>query len=112
VAWYFIVLALKIWLESGPVAADLTVTIVHSYNLLRNDVKHVHSLTYKQCTIKRQQYPVLHLTYHVVKVSAKLILLYDFKINVSRIKLKKKFKTFSHYNRNFIFLLSLLLSSN
>jgi len=29
--WYFGVLALKPWLESGPVTADLTTTVIHSY---------------------------------------------------------------------------------
>jgi len=31
-------------LESGPVTADLTTTVVHSSKLLINGVKHVHSL--------------------------------------------------------------------
>jgi len=35
---------LKTRLESGPVTADLTTTVVHSYQLLINDVKPVHSL--------------------------------------------------------------------
>jgi len=35
---------LKIRLESGPVTADRTTIVVHSYKLLTNDVKHVHSL--------------------------------------------------------------------
>jgi len=36
---------LKPLLESGPVTADLTTTVVHSYKLLINDGKPVHSLT-------------------------------------------------------------------
>jgi len=36
---------IKTWLESGPVTADLTTTVVHSYKLLINDVKPDHSLT-------------------------------------------------------------------
>jgi len=35
----------KTRLESGPVTADLTTTVVHSYKLLINDVKADHSLT-------------------------------------------------------------------
>jgi len=31
---------IKTRLESGPVTADLTTTIVHNYTLLINDVKH------------------------------------------------------------------------
>jgi len=31
--------------ESGKVSADLTTTVVHSYKSLKNDDKHVHSLT-------------------------------------------------------------------
>jgi len=37
VSWYF-------GLESGPVTADLTTTVVHSYKALKNDVKLIHSL--------------------------------------------------------------------
>jgi len=37
--------ARKTRFESGPVTADLTTTVVHSYNLLINDVKPDHSLT-------------------------------------------------------------------
>jgi len=33
----------KTRLESGPVKADLTTTVVHTYKLLINDVKPVHS---------------------------------------------------------------------
>jgi len=40
VYWYF-----KTRLASGSVTADLTTTAVHSYKLLINDVKPVHSLT-------------------------------------------------------------------
>jgi len=36
--------------EPGPVTADLTTTVIHSYNLLVNNVKHVHSLTVERCT--------------------------------------------------------------
>jgi len=36
---------LKTRLESGPVTADLTSTVVHSSKLLINDVKPDHSLT-------------------------------------------------------------------
>jgi len=46
VAWYFGVLARKTLLESGPVTADLTTTVVHSSKLLINDIKPDHSLTY------------------------------------------------------------------
>jgi len=35
---------IKTRLESGPVTADLTTTVVHSYKQLINDVKPVHSL--------------------------------------------------------------------
>jgi len=34
-------------MESGPVTADITTTVVHSYTLLINDVKPVHPLTLK-----------------------------------------------------------------
>jgi len=37
---------LKIWLQSGPVTADLTTTVVHSSKLLINDVKPHQSLTH------------------------------------------------------------------
>jgi len=41
---------IKTRLESGPVTADLTTTVVHSYKLLTNNVKPVHSLIqYKTC---------------------------------------------------------------
>jgi len=33
----------KTWIESGPVTADLTTTVVHSSKLLINDVKPYHS---------------------------------------------------------------------
>jgi len=36
---------IKTCLESGPVTADLTTTVVHSSKLLINDFKHVHSLS-------------------------------------------------------------------
>jgi len=39
VCWQF-----KTRLESGPVTADLTTTVVHSSKLLINDVKPDHSL--------------------------------------------------------------------
>jgi len=39
VCWY-----IKTWLESGPVTADLTTTVVHRYKLLINEVKPVYSL--------------------------------------------------------------------
>jgi len=40
VCWYS-----KPWLESGPVTADLITTVIHSYELLINDVKpFTHSL--------------------------------------------------------------------
>jgi len=39
VCWY-----LKTQLESGPVTTDLTTTVVHSYRLLINDIKHSHTL--------------------------------------------------------------------
>jgi len=44
VALYFGVLAIKTGFESGPLTADLTTTVVHSYKSLINDVKPVHSL--------------------------------------------------------------------
>jgi len=34
---------LKTRLESGPVTAELTTTVVHRYESLRNDIKRVHS---------------------------------------------------------------------
>jgi len=37
---------LKPWFESGPVTADLTTTVLHSYKLLINGVKPVHLGTY------------------------------------------------------------------
>jgi len=37
---------IKTRLVSGPVTADLTTTVVHSYQLLINDVKSVHSITH------------------------------------------------------------------
>jgi len=37
--------SIKTRLESGPVTADLTTTLVHSSKLLINDVKPDHSLT-------------------------------------------------------------------
>jgi len=40
----------KTWLESEPVTEDLTTAVVHSYKLLLNGVKLVHSLTHS-CTI-------------------------------------------------------------
>jgi len=40
VCWQF-----KTRLESGPVTADLTTTVGHSYKLLINDVNHDHSFT-------------------------------------------------------------------
>jgi len=42
VCWHF-----KPRFESGPVTADLTTTVVHSYTLKIHDVNSVHSL-YKQ----------------------------------------------------------------
>jgi len=45
VCWYF-----KTRLESGPVTADLTTTVVHSYKLPMNDITHVRSLTLYLCT--------------------------------------------------------------
>jgi len=39
VCWY-----LKTWLKSRPVTSDLETTVIHSYQLLINDVKPVHSL--------------------------------------------------------------------
>jgi len=41
----FILWHLKIWLEFGPVTADLTTTVLYSYISLINDIKPVHSLT-------------------------------------------------------------------
>jgi len=42
--WYFGVLSIKTRLESEPVTAYLTTTVVHNYELLINDLKPVHSL--------------------------------------------------------------------
>jgi len=39
VCWY-----IKTRLESGPVTADLTTTVIHSYKLLINNAKFFHSL--------------------------------------------------------------------
>jgi len=39
VCWYF-----KTKPESGPLTADLTTTVVHSFKLLRKDIKPVHLL--------------------------------------------------------------------
>jgi len=41
------VISLKTRLESGPVTADLTTTVIHSYKLLINDVKPDHSLMHQ-----------------------------------------------------------------
>jgi len=41
VFWQF-----KTQLESGPVTADLTTAIIHSYKLLINNVKPIHKLTH------------------------------------------------------------------
>jgi len=46
VCWHF-----KTRLESGPVTADLTITVVHSSKLLINDTKPDHSLTYFTLTV-------------------------------------------------------------
>jgi len=53
VAWYFGVLAHKKKLESGPVTADLTTTVIHSSKLLINDVKPDHSLTHSIGTLSK-----------------------------------------------------------
>jgi len=41
-------------LESGPVTADLTTTVVHSYKLLMNDIKPALTRSYLQKLMKKQ----------------------------------------------------------
>jgi len=43
----YVIGVIKTRLESGPVTADLTTTLVHSSKLLINDVKPDHSLTHE-----------------------------------------------------------------
>jgi len=43
-AWYLGVLSRENGLDSGPVTADLTTTVVHSSKLLINDIKSDHSV--------------------------------------------------------------------
>jgi len=45
------ILQIKTLLESGPVIADLTTTVVHSSKLLIVDVKPDHLLHYMQFTV-------------------------------------------------------------
>jgi len=50
-------------LESRPVTAAMTTTVVHSYKLLIIDVKHVHSLTHSLTQSLTHSYCIMFINH-------------------------------------------------
>jgi len=94
------VLAIKTSLESGPVTADLTTTVIHSYKLLINDVKPVHSLTHSMNEI--------NIKFMKKLTNPKYINL-THSMNEINIKFMKKLTNPKYINPNFKYLIQLSL---